>query len=68
VDINDLRSIFTVLAVVMFAGIVWWAYSDRRKQTYEEAAMLPLDDDAPVGMERAPDAGQVMQNQERKSS
>ncbi|MDP2808839.1 MAG: cbb3-type cytochrome c oxidase subunit 3 [Rhodocyclaceae bacterium] len=47
-DINDLRSIFTVLAFVMFAGIVWWAYSGRRKQAYEEAAQLPLDDDLPV--------------------
>jgi len=47
-DINDLRSIFTVLAVVMFAGIVWWAYSDRRKETYDEAARLPLEDDSPL--------------------
>ena len=65
-DINDLRSIFTVLAVVMFAGIVWWAYSDRRKQVYEEAAMLPLDDDMPDAVVR--DAKQVTENQERKSS
>lgn len=47
-DINDLRSIFTVLAFFMFVGIVWWAYSSRRKQAYEEAARLPLDDDLPV--------------------
>jgi cytochrome c oxidase cbb3-type subunit 4 len=37
-DINDLRSIFTVLAFIAFIGIVWWAYSDRRKATYDEAA------------------------------
>ena len=60
-DINDLRSIFTVLAFVLFVGIVWWAYSDRRKQAYEEAAMLPLDDDSPV-------IAQVSRNIERKSS
>jgi cytochrome c oxidase cbb3-type subunit 4 len=30
-DINDLRSIITVLAFLAFMGIVWWAYSDRRK-------------------------------------
>jgi len=47
-DINDLRSIITVLAFFAFMGIVWWAYSDRRKQTYEEAARLPLDDDSPL--------------------
>jgi cytochrome c oxidase cbb3-type subunit 4 len=64
VDINDLRSIFTVLALIAFIGIVWWAYSDRRKQTYDEAAMMPLDDDSPF----VPSAPQVSENQERKSS
>jgi len=64
VDINDLRSLFTVLAFVAFIGIVWWAYSDRRKQTYDAAAMLPLDDDSPF----VPSAPQVTKNMERKSS
>jgi len=55
VDINDLRSAFTVLTVICFVGIVWWAFSSRRTQTYEEAARLPLDDDppAPVAGRRA---------------
>ena len=63
-DINDLRSLFTVLAFIAFVGIVWWAYSDRRKQTYDEAALMPLDDDSPF----VPPAAQVSENQERKSS
>ncbi len=63
-DINDLRSLFTVLAFIAFIGIVWWAYSDRRKATYDEAAMLPLDDDSPF----VPSAPQATKNQERKSS
>lgn len=46
-DINDLRSILTVLAFLTFAGIVWWAYSSRREAAYEEAARMPLDDDSP---------------------
>lgn len=46
-DINDLRSVFTVLTFVMFVGIVMWAYSGRRKQAFDEAAHLPLDDDSP---------------------
>jgi cytochrome c oxidase cbb3-type subunit IV len=45
-DINDLRSITTVMMLVIFAGIVWWAYSSRYKQAFEEAARLPLDDDS----------------------
>jgi len=63
-DINDLRSIFTVLAFIAFVGIVWWAYSDRRKQTYDEAARMALDDDSPF----VPPMPQVSENQERKSS
>ncbi len=47
-DINDLRSIFTVLVFGAFIGIVAWAYSSKRKQAFDEAARLPLDDDAPA--------------------
>lgn len=46
-DINDLRSIITVLSFLLFIGIVWWAYSDRRKKAYEAAALSVLDDDLP---------------------
>jgi cytochrome c oxidase cbb3-type subunit 4 len=56
-DINDLRSIITVLIFIAFIGIVWWAYSDRRKQAYEEAARQILDDDMPPSGERG--AGQT---------
>ena len=45
-DINDLRSIITVLTFLMFVGIVWWAYSSHRKTAFDEAAMLPFEDDA----------------------
>ena len=47
-DINDLRSLFTVVTFAMFIGIVWWTYSGRRKQAFEEAALLPFSDDEPV--------------------
>lgn len=47
-DINDLRSLVTVLAFLAFVGIVAWAYSSRRAKTYEEAARLPLEDDPPA--------------------
>jgi cytochrome c oxidase cbb3-type subunit 4 len=44
-DINTLRSIITVVAFAAFIGIVLWAYSDRTKAAFEEAARLPFDDD-----------------------
>lgn len=57
-DINDLRALFTVLMLICFIGIVAWAFSDRRKAVYEEAARLPLDDDAPLVVDRR-NAGQA---------
>jgi cytochrome c oxidase cbb3-type subunit 4 len=48
-DINDLRSVFTVLAFASFVGIVWWAYSGKRKASFDEAANLALDEDEPEG-------------------
>ena len=44
-DINDLRSIVTVLAFTAFIGIVLWAYSDRSKAAFDQAARLPFDDE-----------------------
>ncbi|MDP1652290.1 MAG: cbb3-type cytochrome c oxidase subunit 3 [Rhodocyclaceae bacterium] len=48
-DINDLRSLFTVLAFATFVGIVWWAYSSKRKSSFDAAANLALDEDEPAG-------------------
>jgi len=41
-DINDLRVIVTVFALVAFLGIVFWAYSRKRKRDFEAAARLPF--------------------------
>lgn len=57
-DINDLRSAFTVLSLLLFIGIVWWAYSDRRQADYDEASRLPLDDEGPFTSHVAPHATQ----------
>lgn len=45
-DINDLRSIMTVLSLLTFVGIVWWAYGIKgNKKRFDEAANLPFADD-----------------------
>jgi len=44
-DINDLRSIMTVLSFAFFLGIVWWAYGGKRKARFDEAANLPFAED-----------------------
>jgi len=47
-DLNDLRMIVTVVTFLTFVGIVAWAYSSRRRQHYEHAARMALDDDGPA--------------------
>ena len=44
-DINLLRSIVTVVALVVFIGIVFWAWSRRNKERFDEAARLPFEQD-----------------------
>ncbi len=44
-DINDLRSVFTVVSLLTFVGIVVWAWSKRNQSSFDEAAQLPFKDD-----------------------
>ena len=42
-DINFLRSFVTVLAFLIFVGIVVWAYMPTKKADFEDAANLPFE-------------------------
>ena len=44
-DINTLHGIFTLLALIAFIGVCIWAWSSRRKRSFDEAANLPFADD-----------------------
>jgi cytochrome c oxidase cbb3-type subunit 4 len=44
-DVNDVRTLLLVINFAAFLGIVWWAYGSKRKQRFEEAAMLAVDDE-----------------------
>lgn len=44
-DVNDFRSIVTVISLLVFLGIVWWAWSKRNQARFDEAAQLPFQDD-----------------------
>ena len=37
--------VWTLTLFIVFVAIVLWAWSSRRKQDFEEAAALPLEDD-----------------------
>ena len=47
-DLNDFRMIVTVATFITFVAIVAWAYSGRRREDYEAAARMALDDDRPA--------------------
>lgn len=49
-DSGTLQGIGTVLALLAFLGICWWAFSKEKKRDFDEAAQLPF-----VGDELASD-------------
>ncbi len=49
-DIAVFHSWWTVLLVVIFIGIFAWAWSGRRRQSFDEAAKMPLEDDTSGGV------------------
>jgi cytochrome c oxidase cbb3-type subunit 4 len=43
--LTDARGIITVLSLLCFLGIIFWAYSGRRAAAFAEAAGLPFADE-----------------------
>lgn len=41
----ELQSLSTVLALIGFLAICFWAYSSKRKGRFDDDALLPFDDD-----------------------
>ena len=44
-DVNDMRSVLTLVAFATFLGIVLWAYHGKSRKQFDEAAQLPFADD-----------------------
>lgn len=43
-----LQGIYTIIVMIVFVGIVAWAWSSKRKKDFDDAAKIPFqDDDAP---------------------
>ena len=40
-----IQSLWTILVMVAFIGIVIWAWSGKRKQRFEDAANIPFNED-----------------------
>ncbi len=59
-DINLIRSLFTLLMFISFVGLCIWAYSPKQKEKFDEASMLPLDDDKPKVNNAALDKNKII--------
>lgn len=44
-DSGTLQGLGTVLAMVAFLAVCWWAFSKGKKKDFEEASQLPFADD-----------------------
>ena len=64
-DINTLRGIATILAMVAFLGVCWWAFSSKRKKRFEDAAQLPFADE-PDGRHRERHRGEPRHQDENE--
>ena len=47
-SVTFVQSVWTVMAMAVFIGIVIWAYSKRKKSDFEQAGRMAMDDDKPV--------------------
>jgi len=48
IDWATTGGVMTVLALLLFVGVAIWAWSPARKKRFDEAAQIPLQDEADV--------------------
>lgn len=48
-DLNDLRSLVTLLSFLIFLGIATWAWWPRNRAAFDAAALLPFEDEGGLG-------------------
>lgn len=46
-ELGTWLGIWTVVVLIIFTGIVAWAWSGKRRKQFEQAARIPLEDDEP---------------------
>lgn len=52
-DINDFRSLATVVCFFALVGVFWWAYTPKHKAWFKEAEQLPFDEDSDIAPHNA---------------
>ena len=48
-DVNDLRSLMTVVSMIAFLCIIFWAWSRNNRAAFDEAAQLPFVEEQGAG-------------------
>jgi cytochrome c oxidase cbb3-type subunit 4 len=56
-DINELRGYITLVTMVTFLAICWWAYRSGNRARFEADAQLPFLDDSDTQTADARDGG-----------
>ena len=64
-DINVVRGFMTVAWMLMFLGIVWWAFHPRSRTNFEQAANLPFADEGAQSADASTAATSNMQQQDQ---
>lgn len=44
-DINDFRGLITAVVFLAFIGVSFWAFSKRKKSSFEQNARIPFNDE-----------------------
>jgi cytochrome c oxidase cbb3-type subunit 4 len=44
-DINTIRAALTIILIIAFLGLVVWAWSSKRKETFDKLSQMPLEED-----------------------
>ena len=44
-DINIIRGVLTIILMIAFLGLVAWAWSSKRKETFDKLSQMPLEED-----------------------
>lgn len=53
-DLPTVRGVLTAILMLAFIGVVFWAWSSKRKQDFDEASRLPLDENGPPSNKNGP--------------
>ncbi|MBI4006022.1 MAG: CcoQ/FixQ family Cbb3-type cytochrome c oxidase assembly chaperone [Gammaproteobacteria bacterium] len=44
-DTGIIQSIWTIIVMVVFVWVVFWAWNGKRKKSFDKASRIPMEDD-----------------------